>query len=106
MSVNKDKIIDHIRIAISRFSDEMSFWSKKQFEQLISSTSIGGPYSFNSPEVFEALKKLESNKVIKFIGNDDYFIIMHPEYVKQNLTDYEMTATLKQVEDIIAKYKP
>ena len=106
MSETKDIIENHIWTAVSRFSDEMTFWSKTQFEKLLFSSSIGGPFSLTSNEVTEALQDLEAKEIVKFIGNNEYYIVLHPEYIKKNLSDYVMTASLKQVENIISKYCP
>lgn len=101
MSASKAEIAAYIKNAVTHFSNEMASWSKEQLEKLISSQSLGGLTDLKAKEVVEALDELERQKIVKFIGSNEHYIVLHPEYVELNLSDYVRDATLKKVKSLI-----
>ena len=105
MNASKDNIVRYISAAITRFSTEMSFWSKDQFTKLIPSSLGDDPEKISPAMMLDALKELESKKIIIFIGENDHYIALHPDYINRNLSDYVKASTLSQVSDILNMYK-
>ena len=102
MSASKAEIAACIKNAVTHFSNEMASWSREQLEKLISSQSLVGLTDLKAKVVVEAFEELEKQKIVKFIGSNEHYIVLHPEYVELNLSDYVRDATLKKVKAIIA----
>ena len=75
----KDDAESYLIGAIDRWIQGMPVWNKVQTQGCLKPRT-GPHYEVDSPEVQDALKRLESKQVIEFVGRDDLYFKICPEY--------------------------